>query len=176
MAQDTRPAPMEHGDTAPAAAPRGNLAIAMASTLGDLFGCSYQDGHGLHEEDSSPVLLEGPVEKRSRHLGVWRGRWAVLTHRSFSTFEVRGDATRGVPPTELVPLADLLDVVYNGKDGIELRTAASTCALRFFGDTATAEKWHRHLTSHATNLSSNAPAPVPRPAAPVGEDDPSDLR
>lgn len=52
------------------------------------------------------IVLEGWVEKRSAHLGVWRRRWAVLSSTTMYFFPVRCSHSQSlITPTEVVELS-----------------------------------------------------------------------
>jgi len=69
-----------------------------------LCGCPHP------EEEDGHVVFEGPIVKKSRHLGAWRTRWAVITPSHFLTFHDADDFREGGEPTEMVPLSQLQTV------------------------------------------------------------------
>ncbi|CAE8614422.1 unnamed protein product [Polarella glacialis] len=57
------------------------------------------------------VIHSGPVAKRSRHLGLWRDRWAVLTAKHLVTF--REPALHG-QPTDSISFGEVFGVALEG--------------------------------------------------------------
>eukprot|EP00746_Dinoflagellata_sp_MGD_P168436 gnl/MRDRNA2_/MRDRNA2_99914_c0_seq1.p1 gnl/MRDRNA2_/MRDRNA2_99914_c0~~gnl/MRDRNA2_/MRDRNA2_99914_c0_seq1.p1 ORF type:complete len:155 (-),score=25.94 gnl/MRDRNA2_/MRDRNA2_99914_c0_seq1:309-710(-) len=82
--------------------------------MAPLFGCPSP------EEEDGHVVFEGPVVKKSRHIGAWRKRWAVVTPSHFLTFEHPEDFKEGGEPTEMVPLSELKGVSRDGGNELVL--------------------------------------------------------
>ncbi|KAJ1626182.1 hypothetical protein T492DRAFT_566832, partial [Pavlovales sp. CCMP2436] len=58
-------------------------------------------------EKQKGVVLEGWLRKRSRHRGVFRARWVVLTRSQILTYT---DENRTSSPTEVIELQQLVAV------------------------------------------------------------------
>lgn len=72
------------------------------------------------EEEDGHVVFQGPIVKKSRHLGAWRKRWAVVTPSYFLTFQDAKHFREGGEPTEMVPLSQLNGVSCDGVSEVVL--------------------------------------------------------
>jgi hypothetical protein len=90
-----------------------------------------------HFQFNDEVVHAGSLEKRSRHLGMWRDRWAVLTPKCLYTF--KGPVALHSPPTDVIKLDEILGIAMLGKR-VLLRLRWRKFELRFLV-TAIAETW-----------------------------------
>eukprot|EP00441_Pelagodinium_beii_P019844 CAMPEP_0197657392 /NCGR_PEP_ID=MMETSP1338-20131121/44597_1 /TAXON_ID=43686 ORGANISM="Pelagodinium beii, Strain RCC1491" /NCGR_SAMPLE_ID=MMETSP1338 /ASSEMBLY_ACC=CAM_ASM_000754 /LENGTH=276 /DNA_ID=CAMNT_0043233743 /DNA_START=34 /DNA_END=861 /DNA_ORIENTATION=- len=74
------------------------------------------------------VIYAGTVAKRSRHLGLWRVRWAVLTPKSLLTFRDPADLVN--TPTEHFKLNEVQTIIVEGLE-LEIELEQRWCELRF---------------------------------------------
>lgn len=93
-------------------------------------------------EGGDVVVRSGMVLKRSRHLGQWRGRWAILTRRCFVTFK---EPTALGPPTEYFELSEVLAIEAARAD-LWLRLRHREFELRF-QEPVVAELWANLIQS-----------------------------
>lgn len=86
-------------------------AAAMACDVARRWMSSFRRGGSHPDEDQDDrIVFEGWIAKKSRHLRVWRKRWAVITPSHFLVFQDEEDSRKGTDPTEMVPHSQLKTV------------------------------------------------------------------
>eukprot|EP00746_Dinoflagellata_sp_MGD_P001235 gnl/MRDRNA2_/MRDRNA2_102312_c0_seq1.p1 gnl/MRDRNA2_/MRDRNA2_102312_c0~~gnl/MRDRNA2_/MRDRNA2_102312_c0_seq1.p1 ORF type:complete len:172 (-),score=18.62 gnl/MRDRNA2_/MRDRNA2_102312_c0_seq1:486-1001(-) len=83
--------------------------------------CRRRSGGSHADEDQDDrIVFEGWIAKKSRHLGVWRKRWAVITPSHFVTFQDDDYDRKGTDATEMIPLSQLKTVSRNEENDLVL--------------------------------------------------------
>eukprot|EP00747_Dinoflagellata_sp_TGD_P215692 gnl/TRDRNA2_/TRDRNA2_88350_c0_seq1.p1 gnl/TRDRNA2_/TRDRNA2_88350_c0~~gnl/TRDRNA2_/TRDRNA2_88350_c0_seq1.p1 ORF type:complete len:272 (-),score=33.75 gnl/TRDRNA2_/TRDRNA2_88350_c0_seq1:114-857(-) len=98
--------------------------------------CWMPDRHWLKFDEQ--VVFSGPLAKRSRHLKLWRDRWAVLTMHRLFTFQACGDVQKR--PTEKVCLSQVTGIALDGT-GLLVRMRRDKSHRLRFDQADLAETW-----------------------------------
>lgn len=100
--------------------PSAAVACDVARRWTSSFCRRRSTGSHTDEDQDDRIVFEGWIAKKSRHLGVWRRRWAVITPSHFLTFQDAEYSRKGTDATEMIPLSQLKTLSRNGGNDLVL--------------------------------------------------------